>query len=488
MPRSGGEVALIFLHQTSNFKRQTLRHANPFLVVHGEAAFFYVVEVEARVVFRQFLQAFDEAVGLFQGEVVAFAGEDPEDFVAFGRGLEFFFAFAVCEVDDEVHALGIGVGKDRGVGRAAADVEAAAHIVHGADRVGAADFVVTFGDDDFVVVAAHEVQDFADGLAEFGVCDAAADVEADEDFRRVRAQLARQVQSFGLAAVAAHGRLFPGAGDGADEALQIPVPGQVFFAVLEGLDHAFQIVREFALARRVDVFFREFAQRLFVDVVAFVPEVMRRGRVVGNGDGFVRFAFRFGQVFLVRAQVQGGLDLVDVVFQAFEGLEEERIVHIDPGQGRREGRQMVEVGVDDDVHGQVDGHLAVLAAQVFGPQEMEGDDVQDFVFDRAFHLLRREGQEEHGVEIDVIARALEVDACRRGHVEADFLDHLEEEVAEEVVLVFHELAVDAVQEGIELPLEGHGDIRNLARRALFVEDDVGNDGCLLIEEIGRNGQ
>ena len=304
----------------------------------------------------------------------------------------------------------------------------------------------------------------------------------------MRAQLARQVQPFGLAAVAAHGRLFPGAGDGADEALQVPVPGQVFVAVFEGLDHAFQIVREFALARGVDVFFCELAQRLFIDVVTFVPEVVRLGRVVGDGDGFVGLAFRFGQVLLVRSEVEGGLDLVDVVFQAFKGLEEQGIVHIDPIEGRREGRQVVEIGVDDDIHGQVDGHLAVLAAQVLGSQEMEGDDVQDFVFDRAFHLLRREGQEEHGVEVEVIARALEVNARRRGHVEADFLDHLEEEVAEEVVLVFHELAVDAVQEGVELPLESCRDVRDLARRALFVEDDVGDDGCLLIEEMGRNGQ
>ena len=85
------------------------------------------------------------------------------------------------------------------------------------------------------------------------------------------AQAARQVQPFWLTAVAAHGRLFPGAGDGADELFQVPVPGQVFLGIFQGCNHAFQIIRQFALARRVDVFFCEFAQRLFVDVVAFVP-------------------------------------------------------------------------------------------------------------------------------------------------------------------------------------------------------------------------
>ena len=49
------------------------------------------------------------------------------------------------------------------------------------------------------------------------------------------------------------------------------MPGQVFLTVFQGFDHAFQIIRQLALARSVDVFFREFAQRLFVDIIAFVP-------------------------------------------------------------------------------------------------------------------------------------------------------------------------------------------------------------------------
>ena len=37
-----------------------------------------------------------------------------------------------------------------------------------ADVVGAANLVVAFDDDDFVVIAANELQDFTDGLAKFG--------------------------------------------------------------------------------------------------------------------------------------------------------------------------------------------------------------------------------------------------------------------------------------------------------------------------------
>ena len=47
---------------------------------------------------------------------------------------------------------------------------------------------------------------------------------------------------------------------------------------------------------------------------------MGLGRVVGHGDGFVGIAVRFGQVLLVGPQVQGALNLIDVVFQAFKGL------------------------------------------------------------------------------------------------------------------------------------------------------------------------
>lgn len=78
--------------------------------------------------------------------------------------------------------MGVGIVEDGGIGGAAANVEAAFDVLEVANAIGTADLVVAFGDDDFMVVAADELQDFADGLAEFGVGDAAADVEADENF------------------------------------------------------------------------------------------------------------------------------------------------------------------------------------------------------------------------------------------------------------------------------------------------------------------
>ena len=61
---------------------------------------------------------------------------------------------------------------------------------------------------------------------------------------------------------------------------------------------------------------------------------------------------------------------------------------------------MVEVGVDDDVHGQGDGLLAVVFSQFLGSDKVQGDDMKDFMLDGAFHLLRRQGQEQERIEMD----------------------------------------------------------------------------------------
>lgn len=98
---------------------------------------------------------------------------------------------------------------------------------------------------------------------------------------------------------------------------------------------------------------------------------MGLGWIIGHGDGVVGIAVRFGQVLLVGPQVQGALNLIDVVFQTFKGLQQQGIVHVHPFQGRREGRQVIEVGIDDDVHGQIDSQFAVLLPQFFGPDEVE---------------------------------------------------------------------------------------------------------------------
>ena len=208
---------------------------------------------------------------------------------------------------------------------------------------------------------------------------------------------------------------------------------------------------------------------------------MGLGWIIGHGDGVVGIAVRFGQVLLVGPQVQGALNLIDVVFQAFKGLQQQGIVHVYPFQGCREGRQVIEVGIDDDVHGQIDSQFAVLLPQFFGPDEVERYDVENFVFDRALHLFWRQGQEEHRVEIEVVSRPFEVGPRRRGHVEADFFDHLKEKIAEKIIFVFHQMACDAVQEGIEFLLERSWYVWDAPCPALFGEDRIGYDRCLLIE-------
>ena len=78
-----------------------------------------------------------------------------------------------------------------------------------------------------MVVAANELQDFADGLSEFGVGDAAADVEADENFCSMRAQFARQIEAVRLAAVASHGSPFPTAGNRTDQFFRYQCQGRL---------------------------------------------------------------------------------------------------------------------------------------------------------------------------------------------------------------------------------------------------------------------
>ena len=121
-----------------------------------------------------------------------------------------------------------------------------------------------------MVIAADQVQDFADGLTN------SASVILPLMSRPMRILAVWERRQPGRSSRSGWrrlraGRPLPGAGDGADELFRLPMPGQVFLTVFQGFDHAFQIIRQLALARSVDVFFREFAQRLFVDIIAFVP-------------------------------------------------------------------------------------------------------------------------------------------------------------------------------------------------------------------------
>ena len=148
---------------------------------------------------------------------------------------------------------------------------------------------------------------------------------------------------------------------------------------------------------------------------------------------------------------------------------------------------MVEVGIDDDIHGQGNGLFAVVFSQFLGSDEVQGDDVKDFMLDGAFHLFRRQSQEQEGIEVDLIAGAFKVDTCRGSQIEADALCHLEEKVSEELIPVFHEVAVDAAQEGEKFILKISRYLRFRIGPDIILENIVGDYRCLLVEESGFNG-
>lgn len=113
--------------------------------------------------------------------------------------------------------------------------------------------------------------------------------------------------------------------------------------------------------------------------------------------------------------------------------------------------------------------------------------MKDFMLDGAFHLFRRQSQEQERIEVDLIAGAFKVDTCRGSQIEADTLGHLEEKVSEEIILVFHEVAVDAAQEGKEIVLKISRYLRFPVGIILIPEDIVGDYRCLLVEERSFHG-
>ena len=80
-------------------------------------------------------------------------------------------------------------------------------------------------------------------------------------------ELAWQIKSFRLTPVASSRRLFFTGCDGADELLQVPVPGKALMILFQCCEHAFQIVREFPLAGIFDVCLRKCFDYVFVRVI-----------------------------------------------------------------------------------------------------------------------------------------------------------------------------------------------------------------------------
>ena len=163
------------------------------------------------------------------------------------------------------------------------------------------------------------------------------------------------------------------------------------------------------------------------------------GRVKFGANRIVRFASAFHVTFFMLLQeVQAALDLVRIVFERFKGLHDQGILGVDPRERRCIRLEMVEIRIDDHIHGEIQGETAVISLELTSPQEVEGDDVQDFMLHRAFHLFRGEREEHIGIEIHDVLGVFEIDPCRTSQVKANVAAHLKEKVAKEIVLIFHE--------------------------------------------------
>lgn len=74
------------------------------------------------------------------------------------------------------------------------------------------------------------------------------------------------------------------------------------------------------------------------------------------------------------------------------------VLQIDPVQRSGVIGHGTQIGVDDDIHGQVQGQLAIMVLQVFGTLQVLEDDVQDFMADAVSHLVNRQGRKMKGLK------------------------------------------------------------------------------------------
>ena len=147
--------------------------------------------------------------------------------------------------------------------------------------------------------------------------------------------------------------------------------------------------------------------------------------------------------------VNAALYLFGIVFQRIIGDEKEAVLVIDPVDGFAILRYGVHVRIDNGIHGQVQGQLAIMLPQIAGTQEMLEYDVQNFVFDGADHLLRRLFQKKEGVKVQYILCVFKGNGRRRPQVPVCFLAHLEEKVTVKVFFILHEGQAELADKGVE---------------------------------------
>ena len=217
--------------------------------------------------------------------------------------------------------------------------------------------VIAFNDSDFHALGLNDMQYFFHGLTEFAIADAAAHVEGDENARFVMMELSPQVEAVRLAAAETGRRVLGTARQRAGHTAQIPVPGQGWIFTLYGGDGTAQMGRQTAFIGVVEIFFCKFYHSLRVGGVGTFPQIMGVGRVelglVGIGDLVSR-----GRIALL-LPVDAALNLFGIVFQRVVRCQVELILAVDAFDGHAVSRDRVEVRIDDGIHSQIEGQLAV---------------------------------------------------------------------------------------------------------------------------------
>lgn len=324
-------------------------------------------------------QWLDEARRIVERQGLPLAGQNPEYFVASRFDFQTLFSLSVGKVDEQIDFVFVGIGKDRGKGCAAPIGIAFLQVADGTDVIDFFYLVIAFDDRDFHTLGLDDVQYFFHGLMELGITDAAAHVEGDEDACLVMMEFSPQVKAVRLAAAETGRRVLGAARQRAGHTAQIPVPGQGRIFALDSGDSTAEMRWQIALIGFVEILFREFDHGLRIGSLCRFPQIMGMDRVelglVGIGDlvGCSRLI-----LFL---PVDAALNLFGIVFQRVVRCQVELILAVDAFDGHAVGRYGVEVRIDDGIHGQIEGQLAVRATKVTGTQEMAEHDVQDFVTD-----------------------------------------------------------------------------------------------------------
>ena len=80
-------------------------------------------------------------------------------------------------------------------------------------------------------------------------------------------------------------------------------------------------------------------------------------------------------------------------------MQLQRVIEVYPFQCGRVRRQIIQIGVDHDIHRHVQGERTIPGTEFSGPQQVQRTDMENFMFDRGSHLLLRQRQENDRIEV-----------------------------------------------------------------------------------------